>query len=78
MATRLAKPLPQSKIKRPVLPHEWSQLLAVAITKAERQNDPRLAGLRKGLEKGQAERVLRRLGIACREDLQRVFPEPKP
>lgn len=75
MVTRLANPPPKPKIKKPVLPHEWSQLLASVIKRAEQLNDSRLAGLRKGLEKDQAERVLRRLGIACREDIQREFPE---
>ncbi len=76
MVTRLAKPTQKTKIT-PILQHEWISLLKTALARAEQQGDPRVAGLRKGLELGQAERVLRRLGIACPADLQREFPERK-
>lgn len=77
MVTRLTKPIQRQARITPTLPHEWLTLLKTAIAQAEQRGDPRLAGLRKGLEVGQAERVLRRLGIACPADLKREFPEQK-
>lgn len=74
MATRLANPKPKTRLT-PTLPHEWINLLKAAIAQAETKNDPRLVGLRKGLETGQAERTLRRLGIVCSADLHREFPK---
>lgn len=74
MATRLAKPQPKSGT--PVGMHAWAQLLQDAIKRAEKANDPRVAGLRKALGTGQEERVLRRMGVISTKDLEREFPEP--
>jgi hypothetical protein len=77
MVTRLTKPVQRQARITPILPHEWLTLLKTAIAQAEQRGDPRLEGFRKGLEVGQAERVLRRLGIVCQADLRREFPELK-
>jgi len=53
---------------------EWSFLMQSAIDLADRNRDPRLAGLRAAQAEGRSEQFLRNLGIICPVDLGREFP----
>lgn len=64
-----------STIPTPKTAGEWEKLMRVVIAKAEEQGDRRIHGLRKALVDGQAERILRMMGIIHLGDLPRVFPE---
>lgn len=73
MATR--KNVPDTK--KPTAPTTasgWNTLLSQAIKRAEVRGDNRLAGLKRAMVEGQAEKTLRRLGILTETDLQREFP----
>jgi hypothetical protein len=51
----------------------WDTLMSQAITKAEATGDRRLAGLRRAIQEGKSEQVLRSFGIISEADLQREF-----
>jgi len=74
MATRLQE---QKKptIRLPANQYEWTQLISKVLASAERNRDPRAAGLRKAKDSGQAEKHLRLMGIVCQADIDREFPQ---
>lgn len=52
---------------------EWRALCLEALERARKKADHRCAALEGALQLNQEERVLRSLGIVCRQDLDREF-----
>ena len=67
---------PARKRSGPTNPLEWEKLLAVVIAKAEGRQDPRTPFMKSALAAGQAETMLRNLGILSATDITREFPNP--
>ena len=74
MTTRNATPKKPPTIQSPRTPHEWKNLAALALEQARAAGDPRVGGLQRALETGQAEKHLRLMGIVCSTDINREFP----
>lgn len=64
----------QTKKPIPASPQEWNRLLSQTIRRAEALQSPRLAGLRKAMLDGKAEKHLREMGILSEVDVDREFP----
>ncbi len=65
---------PATPIRTPKTPGEWSRLMEAAIDRAALTNSRHLPGLRHAQANGQAEALLRKLGIIHLADIDREFP----
>jgi hypothetical protein len=69
--TRLLAQTPQREATSPI---DWERLAGRAILQAELAKDSRASAIRNALASGNAERMLKRLGIIGEIDIQREFP----
>ena len=74
MTTRKNEPAPK-KPAHPTTATGWTSLLSQAIKRAEAKGDIRLAGLKRAMVEGTAEKTLRKLSILTDVDLQREFSD---
>ena len=78
MTTRILKSRVQPSVtKKPVTPREWDDLLRKVMARATQVQDRRLQGLQGVIPKGESQKLLRKLGIVCENDILREFPGPK-
>ena len=70
----------KKKSVKPAAPkdhNEWIKLLRMTIERASKTKDRRLLGLRQAMTDGQAEQILRRMGILSIVDINREMPLPQ-
>jgi hypothetical protein len=72
MKTRTNVPV---KPKTPVGPLAWNTLMSKAIQRALAKGDPRVSVLRRAIQAGKSEEVLRGYGIISEADLAREFKQ---
>lgn len=78
MTTRIRKPATgKADSRMPKTPFEWENLMRQVMARARDQRDRRHEGLKGVIERGEAAKVLRRMGIICEADIQREFPDQK-
>jgi hypothetical protein len=68
---------PVRKPRTPKDPSAWIRLAQQAADQARRVGDKREHSIRQALGQGQAEKLLRTLGIICEADILREFPAPR-
>lgn len=64
----------QAQAPKTVSPVDWERLASKAILRAERAGDSRAQAIKHAVSQGQADRILKRMGIIGETDLVREFP----
>lgn len=75
MTSRMQQPVRKSRA--PKDPAAWIRLAQQAVIQAHKVRDKREHSIRQAMGQGQAEKLLRTLGIICEADILREFPAPR-
>jgi len=73
MKTRMMQQKPS---KLPKSPAEWDSLASKAVKAAELSVDRRAYSIKKAIQEGRSEKILRSYGVISEADVTREFPVP--
>jgi hypothetical protein len=73
MKTRMMQ---AKQVKLPRNPAEWDSLAAKAVRVAELSGDLRAYSIKKSIQEGSSEKILRSYGVISEADITREFPVP--